>query len=200
VGSRPPPMVPGSRVYFSHHYLQLVSWLTGYTSIYSFLLLKGPNKVDKIYLETKCLTNLQVCLTFSPALYNLSNTWVFVHCAKIEGLTSSSSVWLSSTLAWDWTVIRVRVMKHPPSRFSQTILLNVCPISETKELHVCCAQVKNKPGERCTLCVYSWTVSRDANNYYVYTIMYTALGNCAPVFAVKLLAVRLACQSKRVWN
>jgi hypothetical protein len=33
-----------------------------------------------------------------------------------------------------------------------------------KKVHVCCVYAKNKPRERCTLCIYSWTASSDGNN------------------------------------
>ncbi len=41
------------------------------------------------------------------------------------------------------------------------------PTVKNKKIHVYCVQVKNKQWERCTLRIYSWTVSTDVNRYHI---------------------------------
>ncbi len=52
---------------------------------------------------------------------------------------------------------------HPSEPFSHLYSIHILTVINKRKIHVCSVQVKNKPRERCILCVCSWTVSKDVN-------------------------------------
>ncbi len=73
----------------------------------------------------------------------------------------------STDMGLDWRCIDVFAGLNRPSRqnlFSFSFLFTNTSSILLQIVNNSCLQVRNKPRERCTVCIYSWTVRMGVNN------------------------------------